>query len=244
MMLYQNRVFVATPEVYDLNEQGGFGEVVSETPTVPRVFVPTGTKIYNEPVTRMGVLGIYTAQKALHHWFTTDRTIEVTEADWLEAIPPIPDTKLNIATFLIFETANRTYAVILGHNQSAQEVVAGYTGLESSGDEVAEVMYTMRIFEVAHPNVTFSDSTIVVGNSFTTFTLEESMYQLPITVGSQMLLNMLDLVGKRTLIKWEVTDTDVTGVNEIPITPCTPAQIDGYAKLLNTPAPRDKKLFS
>jgi hypothetical protein len=232
MMLYTNRTFVATPEVHDLTEQGGFAEIVSDTPTIPRIFAPVGTTMYNETVIRMGVMGTYSMQKAIHHWFTTDHHIEVTEADWLEALPPNALAPVKLVTIIVFETSNRSYAAIL--RQSGSQITR---------DGEPHIPYTIELIEIQNPNVMFTDSMIVIGNEYATFNLSSELCKLPADITGQMLLHMFNLLHKRDLSKWEESELDPRGIIEIPVEQCSVAQIDGYAKFLNTPAPSDKKLF-
>jgi hypothetical protein len=244
MMLYQNRIFVATPEVHDVNGQGGYEEIVGDMPVVPRIFVPLGATLYGAPVTRIGVMGVYSIQKALYHWFTSDRHIEITEADWLEAIPPIPESKENVMTMVVIETAEHQFAAFIGRNPTVIEAVVGAT-LESTSEDLigAEVLYTMQLVQIQEQGL-LSDSTMVIGDKYASFNLTSPLCSLPPHITAQMVLRMFDLLHKRELYKWEVSEMDPRGVNEIPIEPCSISMINGYAQFLNAPTPRDKKLFS
>jgi hypothetical protein len=240
MMLYQDRVFVATTDVYDIADSGGFSTVEGQ---IPRVFVPLGTRVYDEPVIRMGVLGVFTIQKAVHHWFTTDRGIEIARDSWLDALPPLPACELEVVNFIIFETATSQYASIITRNQKKLlEVAHGEVNKDSTIE--ASNGYVMQLIKIIGKSVLITDSIIALGDQYSSFQLKDLMNSLPVTITGQMILHMFNALGKIDLHKWESDATDTAGINEILVVPCSPAKITGYAQFLQTAAPADKALYS
>lgn len=233
MMFYSQRQFVGMSEAYDHAEEGGFREVVSDTPLVPRVFAPTGALVYGKPITRMGVLSTYSMQKAIHHWFTADATIEVTECEWLEAMPPLAIHRgSNFGSYIVFETED--------------SIFVGIIALPTESDTLTEssVSYSMQFIDITAKDALLCDSMLVVGKQAITFNVMGALTTVPLTVMSQLVLDRFNLHGKRNLYQWTISESDQSGVIETLVTLCDPAKLAGYRSFLYAPAQPNKKLYS
>lgn len=239
MMLYQNRQFVGMREAYDFLDEGGFVMIKPDEALIPAVFAPIGAKIYGEPIIRMGVLGAYTMQKAIYQWFTSDRTIEIIEGDWLEAIPP---TIMNVAhgfsTLVIFETAKDAYAGLLtvpsGENTREDQV---------NRETATQLLYGMKLTHLTPDRELISDAIIAYGDRCAPVHLKNSALTLPLEVMGQLVTWLFTGDQDIELYQWAPSATDQLGLTETLVPKCTHTQLVGYnAFIADAPTPQKQFL--
>jgi hypothetical protein len=233
MMFYQNRQFVGMREVFDYVQDKGFREIVTDEPTAPQVFVPTGTTVYGEPVIRMGVMSAYSMQTAIHQWFTADGQVEVTEAEWLEGIPAVPlHVQTNSTSIIIFETEKSAYACILSFPQNTSE------------EAECSASYSMELSDITGKKTLLSDSVLVHGGAFATYTMMPSLADIPLQVTGQLMLDIFNKHSVVELYSWIVSDADQSGTVETLVKKCTPTQLVGYQNFLKESQPPNKSLLN